>query len=163
MASGNTLVTLTPNGYEPTLTNPATIGTRNGHPVLNFDATTAEGSMWTFVMPLHYSNATGITVYIHFTMLSATTGNCGWLIALERLDTAQTVATDGFASDQTVTAVTVPGTAGLMAIMSLAITAGANMDSVVAGDTCRLRIKRDATVDTATADAQLVAVHVKET
>ena len=48
---------------------------------------------------------------------------------------------------------------------SIAFADGAEMDSVAAGNAFRVQITRDANnaADTATGDAELVAVHIKET
>jgi hypothetical protein len=48
-------------------------------------------------------------------------------------------------------------------VTNVAITNGANMDSVAVGEAFRLRIRRDVTNDTAAGDAELLAVEVKET
>ena len=88
-----------------------------------------------------------------------------WTAALERIGAeSQDLDADGFASAKTVTA-TVSSTCGKTKMASIAFTDGAQMDSVAAGNTFRLQITRDAnnTADTATGDAELVAVHVKET
>lgn len=163
MASGNTLVVFTPNGAEFPASNYATLDTRNNHPCLDYDTTTAETAYWTAVMPQSYSDTTGVTVYVHWAATSATSGTIGWLIAFERNADGSSVTSDSFGSDQTITAVTVPGTAGLLDVTSVAITKGANMDSVVAGDMFRLRVIRDVSNDSASGDAEVYAVEIRET
>lgn len=163
MASGNTLIVFTPNGAEFPASNYATLDTRNNHPCLDFDTTTGETAFFTGVMPQSYSDTTGITVYVHWAATSATSGTIGWLIALERDGDGQSITSDDFASNQTITAATVPGTAGVIDVTSVAITKGANMDSVVAGDMFRLRVIRDVANDNASGDAELYAVEIRET
>ena len=46
MASGDTLVVLTPLGNEPPVSNPATFDFRNNHPVLDFDDATNESAVF---------------------------------------------------------------------------------------------------------------------
>lgn len=163
MASGNTLCVFTALDGEPPASNYATNDTRNNHPTLDFDDTTEESIYFSGIMPRHYAGG-GITVYIHAALTSATTGTLGWLVALERLsDAATDIDADSFASDQTITASTVPATSGVILVLNVAITNGANMDSVAAGEAFRVRIKRDVTNDTATGDAELIAVEIKET
>ena len=160
MASGDTLCRLGPLQNEPPATNYATIGNRNGHPTLQFDDTTGWAAIFTDIMPQNYSNTTGVTVFINATAV-ATSGTMGWLIAFER-DTIDLDA-DGFASDQTVTAVTVNGTSGIITQTSLAITKGANMNSVVAGDQFRIRITRDVANDTAVGNTEIMSIEIRET
>ena len=78
MASGDTLLIFTPLHNEPPATNPATLDTRNQHPVLDFDATTNEDAVFSAVMPRSYAATTGLTVYIHYAMSSATSGDVDW-------------------------------------------------------------------------------------
>ncbi len=163
MASGDTLLIFRPGNNEQPASNPATPDRRNGHLVLDFDDTTAETAIFGSILPRHYSGG-GITVYVHYAMTSAITNTCGWLVAFERVgDGQQDIDGDGFASDQTITAVTVPGTTGNVDIVNVAVSNGANMDSIAVGEYFRLRIKRDVANDTATGDAELVAVELKET
>lgn len=163
MASGDTLLTLTPQGSEPTATNYATFGVRNGHLVLEFDTTTQESSVWKFILPRHYAGG-GITVYLHWAAATATTGTIGWDVAFERIGSAsQDLDADGFATAQTVTAATVPGTSGHVAITNVAVTNGANLDSLAVGELGRMRIRRDVSNDTASGDAQLLGIELKET
>lgn len=166
MASGNTLLVLHPFDNEPPASNYATIDLRNLHPVLDFDDTTAEAAIFTAVLPRHYAGG-GITVYLHYAMTSATTGKVRWEVSIERIgDGSQDIDADGFATEQGVNVDPVPGTSGNVDIVSVAFTDGAQMDSVAAGEAFRLKVVRDSadgTNDTASGDAELVAVEVKET
>lgn len=162
MASGNTLATFYPADNEPPASNFATLDTRNAHPTLDFDDTTAEAAVFTFFLPLNYGGG-GITVSVNASMSSATSGTLGWTVEIERIATAQDIDSDGFASAQTITAATVSGTSGTPIETSVAISDGANMDSLAAGELGRIRIKRDVANDTATGDAELLGVKIKET
>jgi hypothetical protein len=163
MATGNTLLIFTPLQNEPPSSNYATLDTRNLHPVLDFDDTTQETAIFRGVVPRHYAGG-GITVYVHFAATSATTGTIGWDVSFERVsDSQQDIDSDGFATAQTITAGTVPGTSGHVDILNVAVTDGANMDSIAVGEAFRLRIRRDVANDTATGDAELFAVELKET
>jgi hypothetical protein len=163
MASGQTLLAFYPQDNEPPAANFATLDYRNGHPVLDFDPTTQEAAIFSGVLPRNYAGG-GITVYLHFAASSATSGTGGWDVAFERIgDGQQDIDADGFASAQTVTAVTVPGTSGHVKIASVAIANGANLDSLAVGEAFRLRVRRDVANDTAAGDLELVAVELKET
>lgn len=163
MASGNTLLIFRPGDNEPPATSFATIDLRNGHPTLDFDTTTQETAIFTGVLPRTYA-AGGITVYVHWAATTATTGTVGWDVAFERVGNgSQDIDADGFATAQTVTAATVSATSGNVSITNVAVTDGANIDSIAVGETFRLRIRRDVANDTATGDAELVAVELKET
>lgn len=161
MASGDTLCTFVPYQNEPPSSNYATLGLRNLHPVLQFDDTIAESAVFTAVMPQNYSNAIGIGVYVTATA-TATSGTIGWTVEFERLDTATDVDADSFASAQTVTATSVPATSGQPLILSVSVTKGANIDSIVAGDLFRMRLKRDVANDTAVGDVELHSVEIRE-
>ena len=163
MASGDTLLIFTPAAAEFPSSNYATFNTRNNHLVLEFDTTTQETCYFSGILPRNYAGG-GITVYIHWAAASATSGTIGWDVAFERIGAAQQdIDSDGFASAQTVTAATVDGTSGNVKITNVAITDGANIDSIAAGEAFRIRIRRDVTNDTAAGDAQLIAVELKET
>jgi len=163
MATGNTLLTFFPQDNEPPSSNYATLDARNNHPCLDFDDTTNESAVFTTVMPRHYDGG-GITVYLHYAMSSATSGDIDWDVAFERIgDQQQDIDSDGFAAVQSVDNTTVPGTSGNVDIVSIAFTAGAQMDSVAVGESFRLKVTRDAASDTATGDAELLALELKET
>lgn len=162
MASGDTLVSFHPFDNEPPSATYAVADIRNGHPVLAFDDTTAWAAVFTGLMPRNYAGG-GITVYVH-AMAVATSGTMGWTVEIERIDASSTdLDSDSFASAQTITAATVPGTSGQVLVLSVAITSGANMDSLAAGEPFRLRLKRDVANDNATGNTQVVMVEIKET
>jgi hypothetical protein len=163
MASGDTLLVFSPLGNEPPATNAATFDTRNSHPCLDFDATTNESAVWSAVMPQHYDGG-GVTVYIHYAMTSAEANTMDWDAAFERIGDGQLdIDGDSFAAVQSVDNTTVPGTTGLVDVVSIAFTDGAQMDSVAAGELFRLKVTRDAASDDAAGDAELYAVELRET
>jgi len=163
MASGNTLLIFRPLDNEPPSANYATLDLRNGHPVLNFDTTTQETAIFTGVLPRTYAGG-GITVYVHWAAATATSGTIGWDVTFERIGTAQDTDSDGFATAQTVTAATVSATSGIASITNVAVADGSTgTDSMTVGEAFRVRIRRDVANDTATGDAQLLAVELKET
>lgn len=163
MASGDTLLIFLPHNNEPPSSNYATLDLRNQHPVLDFDDTTNEDAVFTGIMPRNYDGS-GITVYIHYAMSSATTNDIDWDAAFERIGDQQLdIDGDSFAAAQSVDNTTVPGTSGLVDIVNIAFTDGAQMDSIAVGESFRIKITRDAANDTASGDAELVAVEIKET
>lgn len=162
-ASGDTLLIFTPHNNEPPSSAFMTLDTRNGHLVLDADDTTGESAIFKGILPRNYAGG-GITVYVHASATSATTGTIGWLIAFERVsDSQQDIDADGFAADQTITAGTVPATSGYVDILSVAVADGANIDSIAAGEGFRLKITRDVANDTAVGDAEVWAIELKET
>lgn len=161
MASGDTLAILVPQAYEPTATNYATINVRNQHPILEFDSATQETAIWTIRMPRHYGGG-NVTVDVTWSAVP-TTGTVGWDVTFERIDATLDIDADSFATAQTVTATTVPGTSGVTITSSVTATAGATgTDSVAAGEVFRLRVRRDVATDTAAGDAQILGVEARE-
>lgn len=147
---------------EPPLANYATLDTRNSRPVLDFDTTTQEAAIFSGVLPADYAGG-GVTVSVWCALTSATSGTVGWDVAIERCDASSLdIDADSFASAQTITATTVPGTSGQVLKLSVNISNGANMDSLAAGELFRLRIRRDVANDTATGDAELLRVMMVE-
>jgi hypothetical protein len=162
MASGDTLAVFTPYQNEPPASNYALADLRNGHPVLAFDDTTAWAAIFSGIMPRNYAGG-GITVYTHAAAV-ATSGTMGWTVEIERIDDSSLdIDADSFAGTQTITAATVPGTSGQTLVQNVAISSGANMDSLAAGEQFRLRLKRDVANDSAAGNTQLVMIEVKET
>ncbi len=164
MASGDTLLIFSPLHNEPPSSNPATLDIRNQHPTLDFDATTNEVAVFSAVMPQSYAGTTGVTVYLHYAMSSATSGDIDWDVAFERIGDQQLdIDADSFAAVNSVDNTTVPATSGNVDIVSVAFTDGADMDSVAVGEAFRLKVTRDAASDTAAGDAELVKVEIRET
>ena len=164
MASGDTLLVFHPYNNEPPASNYATIDTRNSRPCLDFDATTNESAVFSSVMPQHYAGTTGVTVYIHYAMTSAEANTVDWDAAFELVgDQDLDIDGDDFAAVNSTDDTTVPGTTGLVDVISIAFTDGVDMDSVGAGDGFRLKITRDAVSDDATGDAELYWVEIRET
>jgi hypothetical protein len=163
MASGDTLLIFTPYANEPPASNFATLDTRNLHPVLDFDASTNESAVFRGVMPQSYAGG-GVTVFLHYAMSSAESGDVDWDVAFERIgDQQQDIDSDSFAAVNSVDNTTVPATSGLVDVVSVAFTDGADMDSVAAGEAFRIQVTRDAASDTAAGDGELVGVEVRET
>ncbi len=164
MASGNTLLILTPLSSEPPAASAATLDLRNGHPVLDFDAAADESTVFTAIMPRHYGGG-GVTVTLHLTDTNDTTaGNASyWDVSFERM-TAQDIDGDGFAAVQSNHAHP-NGTSGIPVTTAITFTDGAQMDSVAAGELFRIKVTRDAdnASDNWANDAELLAVEIKET
>lgn len=164
MSSGDTLLIFTPLHNEPPSSNAATLDLRNQHPVLDFDATTNESAVFSAVMPRNYAGTTGVTVYLHYAMTTATADTVDWDVAFERIGDQQLdIDGDSFAAVNSVDNTTVPGTSGLVDIVNVTFTDGADMDSVAVGEGFRLKVTRDASSDDATGDAELLFVEIKET
>ena len=163
MASGDTLVVFTSLHNEPPVSIFATLDIRNAHPVLDFDGATDEEAVFTGVLPRHYAGG-GHTVYLHVMFSSAITGSSFWQAAIERMDDGTLdLDADSFATAQTITAATVPASSGVEAITNVAVSNGANIDSIAVGQAFRIRIRRDVANDNAAGDAQLLCVELKET
>jgi len=164
MASGDTLVVFHPYHNEPPASNYATLDLRNQHPVLDFDASTNESAVFSGVMPQSYAGTTGVTVYLHYSMSTAEADTVDWDAAFERVGDQQLdVDGDSFAAVNSTDNTTVPGTTGLVDVISIAFTDGADMDSVAKGEKFRLKITRDAANDDAAGDAELHMVEIRET
>ena len=163
MASGDTLIIFHPYNNEPPAANYATLDTRNQHPVLDFDVTTNESAVFSAIMPRNYAGG-GVTVYLHYAMTSAEAGTVDWDVAFERIgDQVLDIDGDSFAAVNSVDDTTVPGTTGLVDVVSVAFTDGADMDSVAVGEAFRMSVTRDAASDDAAGDAELLTVEIKET
>ncbi len=164
MASGNSLIQFSPLANEPPTSNFATLDTRNSHPCLDFDAGTDESAIFTGVLPRHYSGG-GITVSLRWAASSATSGNVVWNTAIERIDDeGLDIDADSFATANAATAAA-PATSGMAQYTDVAHTSGAQMDSLAAGESFRLKVTRDADngSDTMTGDAELLGVEIRET
>jgi hypothetical protein len=138
---------------------------RNGHMLIGFNASADDSVDFELVMPQHYAGTTGVTVYIYYAASGATTGDVVWDVSFERhADDAFDLDADGFAAVNSVTD-TVANVDGELSVPSVAFTDGADMDSVVAGDSFRFRITRDAdnVADTCGGGTQIARVQIRET
>lgn len=163
MASGNTLEVFAVMDNVAPAAAFASIDTRNGHPVLDFDAATDESAIFPSILPRHYGGG-GVTARLIWGATSATSGNVVWNVAIERIaDAGQDIDSDGFASAQAAT-VAAPATSGVQKYTDIAFTSGAQMDSLVAGEAYRLKVTRLGTngSDTMTGDAELWGVELRE-
>lgn len=135
----------------------------NARKVIRFDAATAWTCYWTGIAPVGLTGA--LTVVGHYMMASATTGKVDFTVAVEAVtpgDSTDLDAGTSFATVNTITAPTVPGTAGYLGSFTCTLT---NDDSMAAGDYFRIALTRDATDgtnDTASGDCYVVAVEFKD-
>jgi hypothetical protein len=139
-------------------------------PVLAFDDTTTEYMDFLCELSPQYSGG-GLTVRIAWTTASATTNVCRWQIGIRAMpDDAEDLDTTVFdysAAGYTNNNLeaTAPSAAGEVVYDNIAITNGANMDSLAAGEMFILRIRRNTTTvgTDLTGDAYLLSLSIRET
>lgn len=125
-------------GGMPDPTNPPGVSfTAANRPRLLFDGTTDELITWTFRLPGDY--ASGLTVTVQYSMISATTNNVAIRTEVMSIADGENVNTDNFAAVEASADDTVPGTAGLMGEISDAL----GTPTVAAGDYIALRLGRE--------------------
>jgi hypothetical protein len=157
-----TIAFFTALNNEPPATNFATLDTRNSHPVLDFDTTTQETAMFTSVIPQGVSLLSGVNVIAQWAASTATTGTIGWDVAFERIaSNGIDIDVDNFGTPRTITAITVPSTAGITLTSSCSFTQAQLPSGLTNGDMYRLRIRRDVASDSASGDAELLGVEVR--
>jgi hypothetical protein len=144
---------------QPTATAFATLDTRGtGIAVLDFDAATDESAVFVGVIPEGASLGSGLKVFIHWMASTATSGNCRWGVQFEKSGTD--LDSDSF-DTATEAHSAANGTSGIETVTEITATA---IDSLAAGNRFRLKVFRnadDATNDTMTGDAELIAVEVR--
>lgn len=166
MASGNTLCRFKPQDNEPPSSNYATLDTRNGQLVLEFDPAADEEAIFSDVFPRNYAGG-GINVIIIWASDGATSGNVVWGASIERqADETLDIDSDSFASEKTATAAA-PATSGFLQYTTIQFTDGAEMDSLAVGESFRIKVRRlgsSSASDTMNSnDAQLKSVTINET
>lgn len=164
MASGNTLCVFTPLANEPPASAFATFDLRNSVPVLDFDDATDESAVFGGVLPANYAGG-GLTVTLVWMATSATSGDVVWNVDIEaHPDDAFDIDADGFVGANAATGTTASAT-GEQQYTAITFTDGADMDSLAATESFRLKVTRDANngSDTMSGDAELLRVIVKET
>lgn len=153
-----TIVRFTPADNQPPAANFATLDQRNSFLVLEYDASTQESANFIGVIPEGATLTNGLTVRLWWMGDTATSGNVRWGVSFEAVGTDNDA--DSFSSVTEATGAA-NGTSGIETVTEITATA---IDSLVAGNRFRLRVARiaaDATNDTMTGDAQLVAVEVR--
>lgn len=153
-----TLQVYTAKDNQPPSSNFATLDTRNSIAVLDFDDANVESSVFVGFIPSGADLASGLKVRIAWMATSATSGNVRWGVQLENSNTD--LDSDSFDTAAEVTS-TANGTSGIVTTAEITATA---IDSLVAGNLYRLKVYRkanDATNDTMTGDAELIAVEVR--
>lgn len=156
-----------PQAFLPA-SNYATQDTRNTHPVLDFDATTDECAYFGGVLSNRYAGG-GLTVTLFWSATSATTGGVSWLAAIEaHPDDTLDLDSDSFASNKSSGSVTAASASGELSYDAITFSSGAEMDSLAAGESYRLRVCRNADgatpteTDDMTGDAELHKVTIRE-
>lgn len=164
MASGDRLALFTPYHDTPPASLYATLDSVGyAHVALSFDPSSAEVAIFPDVMPPNYTSGANINVRPYFAAATAVTGTIGWLAAFERVSSGQQLmSVSGFGSDSTISAATVPASAGLVINATATVSAGALTDNVAPGEYYRVRLTRDVANDDAAGDAQLVALELRE-
>jgi hypothetical protein len=161
MATNDTLAIWEAVGGTPPASAAATLDTRNGHVVLDFDADTNESSYFSSSLPTHYGGG-NVACKLHWMATSATSGNVRWSAAFERLEAnGPDLDSNGFQTAVEATAAA-NGTSGKLTVTTLTLSA---LDGAAAGDAFRIAITRvanDGTNDTMTGDAELVRVELVE-
>ncbi len=149
-----------PSANFPQLT---TIHTTEQRIVLAFDASTAEACMWQAIAPQGWTGT--ISAVVTYCMASAVSGKIDFTVEVEAISPGDAVDTDAATSydaANTITAPTVPGTAGYLDQFTCTLT---NHDGSVAGDALRFKLTRDATDatnDTATGDCYILSVEIRD-
>jgi hypothetical protein len=162
MASGVQLAVFKAQDQEFQGTDYARRDRRGEHPVLDFALT--EIAYFSFVLADSYEGG-GITVNLHYAMTTATANDIRLNTFFERIGEVQDMDSEGFdATGVTGTDDTVPGSAGVPAIVSNAHSNGARIDSLVVGEGGRLKVVRAAVAGTdATGDLEIRFIELVET
>lgn len=153
------IASFTPLQNQPPTNNYATLSTRNGFAILQFDPTTEESATFVGFIPPDSALTSGIAVDITW-MTTATSGAGRWGAKWMRL----TTDLDADSYDATpieATTATTSATAGIPTTTSLTTT---NLDGLVAGEPFRLLIYRDTgdAADTINSDdLQVIGVNLK--
>jgi hypothetical protein len=154
-----TLAVFTAEHNQPPATAFATLDTRNSIAVLDFDATTDESAVFVGIIPEGASLGSGLKVRLHWMASTATADNCRWGVQFEKSGSNVGVADSFDTAAEAHSAAN--GTSGIETVTEITIT---TIDSLAAGDRFRLKVFRnadDATNDTMTGDAELVAVEIR--
>lgn len=166
MASGDVLAVFTPHSNMPPSASFATLDTRNGYLVLDFDADADESAIFMGFMPANYAGG-GFTVKVLWMATSATSGTISLDVAFMSVtDDADDLDTKAFAAANNANPTAASAT-GEVDYVSVTFTDGADSDSVAASEMFFIKITRDAngttSTDDMTGDMELLEVIVTET
>lgn len=168
MASGNTLAYFSPLAATFPPSNPARLDMRNYHPMLRFAGSGNDEEVYfEGYLPANYAGG-GLSIDLEVGFSSATSGNSRWQADLERLNVAgPDVDADSFVGIFQSVGIVPNATSGITTKGTIALTSGAQMDSLAAGERFRLKIRRDqdgtSGTDDVTTDAELYGVTIRET
>lgn len=144
----------------------ATFDTRNSRPILLFVDAADTSAQFSGIFNRGYTASGAISVDIHYMMPTVTTSTVGWCARIEA-SVAQDQDSNGFVAKAAGHCVssTVPGTAGLVGIATVALT-NIEADAIAPGGEFVLEISRDGAgalvTDGATETAQLRMVEVRQ-
>ncbi len=163
----NTIFSWFPQDASFPTTNFATRDTRNNHPVLDFDASTAETAYFKAFVPHGSSFAasgTALTFLLESTATSATSGNIGWGVSIERIvANGIDIDSDSFGTEQT-GSVAVNATSGKVSEVSITFTLAQLPASIAEGDQIRIAVRRNTSVGSNhTGDAELLGLYANMT
>jgi len=156
--ASSTLARFTPRENQPPATAFATLDTRNSIAVLDFDAATVESAIFSSVIPEAADLTSGLLVRLLWMATSATSGNCRWGVQVERANTDLDSDSYDTAAEADSAA---NATSGIPTLTEITLT---TIDGLTEGDTYRFKVFRkadDATNDTMTGDAELIAVEIR--
>lgn len=168
----NTILQFFPKDAEFPSTGFATIDTRNNHPCLDFADSGTETAFFTGFIPQGASFAasgTALTFVLESTATSATTGDIGWNVALERIVAGGIdIDADGFGQPGQGTAqsgsTAVNATSGVVSEVTVTFTQAQLPTSLAAGDMIRVRVQRNTAVSgNHSGDAELLGVYANMT
>lgn len=160
--AARTIALLTPESAHYPATNFGALALLNQRPVLAFDASTEETAYWT--APAIQGLATPIVAVVTYCMAAATSGAVVLGVQIEAIsdgDATDIDAGTSFDATNNSASTTVPGTAGYIDQISIALT---NNDSIAAGDLARIAVARKTADagDTATGDLYLIQVELRD-
>lgn len=141
--------------------NPAAANSRNGHPVIAYDDTTAENIIFNNTISDGYGGE-DINIDIDWVAETAITGGVTWGVEVEaNAPGGNDIDSDSFDTQQTGTSTT-NGTSGIITRTTITLTQ-AEADAIAASDAFRLRLQRVVSDggDDMTGDAQIVKTSMR--
>jgi hypothetical protein len=157
------LVSLMPRLAVPPASNYGLFDVRNNHPVIAFDDTTAQSTVFDAIMPQQYRGG-DIAVLLRTSGATATSGDAKVGVEVERVgDGQQDVDSDSFGG-QGKLHFPVPSTSGYVTTTQINLITAAARDSIAAGEKFRLKFTRvaDEAQDDMSGDLELHGIELRE-